>query len=514
MGGEQIFAKALELTGMTGASAGLSSSLSRATSYTSNELYPNNIPDVQALIIMTIKGIYKYDRYVRYMKMYGFDEDAAANMYRANQVVLNPYEYITLYRRGYITHEQLLIYTKEGGLTESNVTHMLQLTQFFPTAGDLIRFAVRDVYNAERRRLFHLDDDISEKYITEATRTGLDREQATNYWAAHWELPSVLQGYEMLHRGVINESELESLMIASDIMPFWRDKLKQISYNPITRVDVRRMWAFGVITNFDELVTHYKDIGYNDKDAKSLADFTKAVESNEEKGLTRAAMIKAYKEGIITIEQLTEYFVKMGYGEDVVAFWVASAEYERTVDITKKWKDDIINRYLLGDYDVADVKKDLADLNLPQNYIDMVLDDLKHQTSAKLKLPSKDDLLNWFSTDIIDEQYFNNKMLLLGYKQEDIINYLTFYYLDNPVKTRRYLKPEQYVAWYKKEMLDLTTLENTLFQMGYNDFDVFNMLEDIKESKEELTYLRIDTVKLAYDRYRKEALDAAHSKIR
>ncbi|GAH93918.1 unnamed protein product, partial [marine sediment metagenome] len=44
----------------------------------------------------------------------------------------------------------------------------------------------------------------------------------------HWSLPSPSQGFEMLHRGVIDEAELNMLLRALDIMPFWREKLTKV----------------------------------------------------------------------------------------------------------------------------------------------------------------------------------------------------------------------------------------------------------------------------------------------
>ncbi|GAH58877.1 unnamed protein product, partial [marine sediment metagenome] len=43
-------------------------------------------------------------------------------------------------------------------------------------------------------------------------------------------------------------SELDSLFMATDIMPWWREKLKAISYNPLTRVDVRRVFKMGIVS--------------------------------------------------------------------------------------------------------------------------------------------------------------------------------------------------------------------------------------------------------------------------
>ncbi|GAI28470.1 unnamed protein product, partial [marine sediment metagenome] len=57
-------------------------------------------------------------------------------------------------------------------------------------------------------------DEYPPEYEEAAKKAGLPPEQAENYWASHWVLPSILQGYEMLHRNVIGSEELGDLFKA------------------------------------------------------------------------------------------------------------------------------------------------------------------------------------------------------------------------------------------------------------------------------------------------------------
>ena len=82
-------------------------------------------------------------------------------------------------------------------------------------------------------------------------------------------LPSIGQGFEMLHRRVIEDADLDLLLRALDVMPFWREKLKDISYNPLTRVDVRRMHRIGVLEE-EGVFNAYLDVGYNEENAQLM----------------------------------------------------------------------------------------------------------------------------------------------------------------------------------------------------------------------------------------------------
>ncbi|GAH81965.1 unnamed protein product, partial [marine sediment metagenome] len=108
--------------------------------------------------------------------------------------------------------------------------------------------AVREAFTPAIAKKFGQYEDFPPDFEKYAGMKGLSKEWAERYWAAHWSLPSPSQGYDMLHRGIIDNKELFMLMKALDIMPFWRDKLMQMSYHLLTRVDIRRMYKAGVLT--------------------------------------------------------------------------------------------------------------------------------------------------------------------------------------------------------------------------------------------------------------------------
>ncbi|GAI22279.1 unnamed protein product, partial [marine sediment metagenome] len=99
-----------------------------------------------------------------------------------------------------------------------------------PPVADIITMAVREAFSPAIAERFGQYEDFPPDFERYASMKGLTPEWSKRYWAAHWSLPSPQQGFEMLHRGIINEDELRMLMRALDIMPFWRDKLMQMSY--------------------------------------------------------------------------------------------------------------------------------------------------------------------------------------------------------------------------------------------------------------------------------------------
>ncbi|GAH81991.1 unnamed protein product, partial [marine sediment metagenome] len=134
---------------------------------------------------------------------------------------------------------------------------------------------------------------------------GISEYWAQKYWYAHWDTPSITQGFEMLHRGFIDRKELDDLFRTVEIPPFWRDKLTAIAFNPFTRVDVRRMHKAGVLTD-DELVTAYMDVGYNADKAAKMTEFTILYNGEGNTSLTRSQILNGFTEYIITREDTAE----------------------------------------------------------------------------------------------------------------------------------------------------------------------------------------------------------------
>ncbi|KKK61280.1 hypothetical protein LCGC14_3015910, partial [marine sediment metagenome] len=133
-----------------------------------------------------------------------------------------------------------------------------ELAYQIPPVADIITMAVREAFTPDVAARFGQYEDFPEDFEKYAAMKGLSSEWAKRYWAAHWNLPSPQQGFQMLHRGVIDKADLNMLLKALDVMPFWRDKLTQIAYRPLTRVDVRRMYREGVLDEGEVFQSYLK----------------------------------------------------------------------------------------------------------------------------------------------------------------------------------------------------------------------------------------------------------------
>ncbi|GAI29857.1 unnamed protein product [marine sediment metagenome] len=92
-----------------------------------------------------------------------------------------------------------------------------ELAKQIPPVADIITMAVREAFTPAIAEKFGQYEDFPEPLKEWAGKKGLSSEWAERYWAAHWSLPSPLQGFEMLHRGIINQDELNMFLVVTDV---------------------------------------------------------------------------------------------------------------------------------------------------------------------------------------------------------------------------------------------------------------------------------------------------------
>lgn len=466
-----ILAVALAGSALLGSAFGFFPPLPTFTSRMGYRLWPTASPDLTSLIEMRYRNIISSEEYILKTRELGYNTEWASKIRQSTEMFLGAGELIAAWRRGLINEPILDIYLRSQKFSDDSIDVLKMVTEYFPSPPDLIRFAVREVYSPSIRQKFGMDQDIPPEFITESAKVGLPDDQARNYWASHWELPSPLQGFEMLHRRVIKTDELNMLLRALDVMPFWREKLIQISYNPLTRVDVRRMFDMGVL-NEEQVYSSYLDVGYNEENAKLMTEFTKVYTSDESRGITRASVIKAFKRDLLTGAELQSYLKVMGYTDEVIAFWYTSAEYEKFSEGLDEQLDEWVSAYRLGEFDINQLREKMAGLDLPSTFINSLINKEALKISVKRKFPPLASLNKWLEMNIIDEITYTDKMKMLGYKDEDILSYLEELSKETDTSKRKYMTVAVYQRWLKAGIMNESIFIETMTDMEVSAEDI------------------------------------------
>lgn len=309
------------------------------------------------------------------------------------------------------------------GFSEEAREDLKKIMPFYPGVGDLVRFAVREVYYPDYVEKYGLADEYPPEYEEAAKKAGLPPEQAENYWKAHWVLPSILQGYEMLHRGVIGSEELGDLFKAVDIMPYWRERLEKISYRVFTRVDVRRMYRDGVLDEAGVLKA-YMDLGYDAEKAEKMTEFTIAFYTADEKDLARADVLDGYKREYFTEGEALDLLKLLGYTAEQAEYFTSKVDYKKEIEAKKKFLSLTEDEYKKGVKTENEAISALTEQGFKATEIDYHLRSWNIDKLAKPETPSKADLKSWLAKKVITRDVFITEMRNTGFADRYINYYL------------------------------------------------------------------------------------------
>ena len=366
----------------------------------------------------------------------GFNEDRRQHLVDIRKQLFNVVETIILWRREEITEDEMNNRMAMVGIPDDDLSLWVKFTETRPNVQDIIRFAVREVYTpeiAEKFGQFEGADAVIKSAEADLKAVGVRPEDLRNYWAAHWDLPSVGMGYEMLHRGVINKEELDLLMRALDIMPYWRDKLVAISYNPLTRVDVRRMHKIGVLDE-NEVLEAYKHIGYNDENAERMQEFTilynadpnesEKTETDKQRDLTKTDIIKGFADGLFTEQEAGSALMMLGFDQTEVEYLFSRTLYEQERDNINIYVRAYRSAYIGNTMSRNEIIDALGMLNLTGKRVENLFNIWDIEKSVRTVKPTKSEVLMFLRKKIIDKVTATSELVGMGYDMRYVEWYL------------------------------------------------------------------------------------------
>lgn len=315
---------------------------------------------------------------------------------------------------------------RKAGWSDDQIQALRVLYWRIPPAQDLITMAVREAFTPEIARKFGQYEDFPPDFAKWAAKQGISQEWAERYWASHWDLPSPMQGFDMLHRGIIDDGELNMLLRALDVMPFWRDKLIQTSWHIPTRVDIRRMYKLGVYTAEDVKNTYIK-AGYHPDDAESLKEFTiryyateERDEDDDDRSYTKSEILDGYRKAILTHDEAFGLLRDEGYQEDQVEFYMRREDLKKDQAL----RDAYLTRYRLlyveGIMEFDAIVEAVAPIGIAEGELQAELPLWQLDRITRVSQPTKAEVNRWLKNGLIDADDWYAEMKTKGYSDRYI----------------------------------------------------------------------------------------------
>ena len=426
----------------------------------------------------------------------GYDTNHISLREKIREVLLPVGELFSLVNRGELSEPEFERQVIELGYSPQSFSALDTLRHPLPSIQDMIRFSVRDVYSPEVVSNFRLDDAYPVEFEDAIAQHGILPEAAHQYWQSHWVLPSIQMGFEMFHRGVIDSDTLQLLFQAQDILPFFREPLTDIAYRPYTRVDIRRMHKFGVLSennlvesrgNKNELQVAYEDLGFSPDKAQTMVDFTIAYNSprvdDEPKRLTRAQIIKFYRDKLYSKADSIQQLKDIGYDQPTAELFITLEdldEYEKQVELSVRVIKTKLRKGVI-DYDTAITSFDA--LNIPAARRDLLITEAFQEKEEDVRLPTKADLDKFLAAGLIDPTIYTARLLDLGYSSGDAQLYLIMETSEEVVEevfepvVPRQLTTTQTLNLVREGLLDTTAAVERLIGLGYTMDDAQLLVE-------------------------------------
>ncbi len=412
-----------------------------------NRVFPNEILDPASLIEAHAFGEIDDKRYREEMRIHGFNDGRARKLEVITKTKLSPLDLIQLKRRGLISEEDFISQQQKSRTDDKTISQIDLLSKFIPGVQDTISFAVREAYRDDIAAKFGYDDDFpttervatiegmdvsehenlegSDRLIAQALQIGLEPDILRRFWRSHWQLPSITAGLEMFHRlrpefnpdNPVDFDTIKELLKIQDIAPFWQDRILETSFNLPTRVDVRRMYVAGLLTQ-QEVFDLYQQRGYSPEWSEKLTQLADSDKLDSGRGLSRSMIEKAYEESIIKREDTVSLLIEMRYDENEAEIIVNLIDRDLANNKLRDKLKLLKTRFIRGIIDEGLYKSSLDDLNILGDRRDLIILASKNERLTEQKLATKEDLKAFFKKQIFTKAEVKAELMKLGYNEE------------------------------------------------------------------------------------------------
>jgi len=415
----------------------------------------------------------------------GVDVEVVNLLISLKQRMLGASELLNAFYRGILTETELRRELNRQGFADEWITIWLQAVKPIPPLPDIIRLAVREAWRDDVASQWGYDEDFPKIVEDHVEKLGFDKDWAIRYWRAHWELPSVTMALSMVHRGIISENDFKALLRIADYPAGWRNAMTAAIYSPYTRVDARRMYRLGVLSE-QELTAAYRAIGYDEEKARRLTEFTIKYESDDPdskpdqyKKLTVGMLEKAYKKNLIDNAQYQTELMSLGYGTDEINIIISLADMSKMVDERPNYyatyqKDvtSIVERsYVRGMIDESSARGLLSSINVPeieQDYMLAAADFANYESQREAQLKNIHDA---YVNQAITELEAINLMGSIAMPGKEQDNMLRNWRMEKEVRARRLTEAQYRNAW-RTGIINQKQYRDALQGLGYTDYDI------------------------------------------
>jgi hypothetical protein len=281
------------------------------------------------------------------------------------------------------------------------IDRKVRLYYLIPGPQDLIHMGIRNVFDPQIVEKFNLAQDAPKEFFAAAAMQGISEDWAAKFWQAHWIVPGIDQAFEMYQRvtdnrddpdaetltlldgtrvqNIISRNTLHLFLKDKDVPPYYRDRLTQIAYHPLNRIDVRRMYSVGSLTKAG-VERAYLNLGYNPTNARALADFVERYYAQAKKdkaqpiidGLRRQ-ILRLYQQGKLELSDASFALTDLNFTADEAAYFLKETDLIQQAETATLLESGIGRLYAKGYTDEPGARDRLKKAGVPAMAIEQLI---------------------------------------------------------------------------------------------------------------------------------------------
>jgi len=412
----------------------------KSTFYNINYNNPQSIPSEAECVNLYLAGEIDENTMRCLVRANGSYDTWYSKIANSGRTKLSNDQIIQLNRRGILNNDTADKLMRGNGVTqEFEQNWIYRASEAMPSVSDIVRFMVRDADDNTVAERYGTDAQLDKKYGPQlqswAKGQGITDDVMKYYWRSHWEIPSNTALFEMLHRlrpnrtgegltgGItVNSTDIKDALVVNDVLPFWAERLMEISYKPLTRTDAQRAYFIDALSE-NELKDSYLDLGYNEGNADRLVRFTNQLKAKRKQttgGTEKVpAVIKYYKNWLIGATEATQRLRNSGLSETAAKEALQIANVQRKNDSQIKCIAGVKSQYKRYIIDDIEARRDLTDLGVALENVGPLVNNWKCERASKPKELSAGQVCSAYQNNLINDVEYRRRLGAIGYQEDE-----------------------------------------------------------------------------------------------
>lgn len=292
------------------------------------------LPELEQIRRAFLTGEVSAPEFSNYLKRHKLASNPDWGLFVNPMHTVTGMEGLQLLNQGFVNELQLRTLLNRNGINRTQDQDLfMRLRYAFPTHSDLIPMAVREVFSPDIVARFNYDAEFPETFQFWMDKVGYgwkpsdlgytvpasqDITWPQALWRAHWQMMSPTQAGHAVHflrprqpgdtksrrPGIpaFTIADHDTILRIADYPPIIRQWLYGLSFTPLGRIDIRRMFRLGVVSP-EEVFELYRDLGYDERNAGLQRDFviadTQKTENSRDRARIETALRNGYEMGFL-----------------------------------------------------------------------------------------------------------------------------------------------------------------------------------------------------------------------